>query len=167
MPQSLDVRGKTITTYIVGRTADALERMDGDVFELRTDDAEFIDRDLRAWCRSTGTEILSSVCDEGAVRYRLQRHRTARPGFSLALVISRDGLEELLSPLGFALAAALEGGRVSVYFQGPGVRALTRRFTPTLTGWSRPFSACARRAYGPDTRWSGRPARRVLAAPRE
>ncbi|MGY6022741.1 DsrE family protein [Streptomyces spinosirectus] len=146
MTERLDLRGKTITTHIVGRAADVLDRMaDGDVLELRTDDAEFIDHDLRVWCRSNGTEILSSGCAEGAVRYRLRRHGTAPPDFSLALVVSQDGLEQLLSPLGFALAAALEGAQVSLYFQGPAVRALTRRFRPRLHGLSRPFSVFARR----------------------
>jgi predicted peroxiredoxin len=59
------------------------------------------------------------------------------------MVISNDGLEELLSPLGFALAAALEGIDVSLYVQGPAVRVLARGFRPKLKGWSRPFSRFA------------------------
>jgi predicted peroxiredoxin len=58
-------------------------------------------------------------------------------------VISSDGLEELLSPLGFALAAALEGMAVHLYIQGPAVRVLTRGFRPKLHGWARPFSRFA------------------------
>ncbi|MDN3029193.1 DsrE family protein [Streptomyces sp. S.PB5] len=146
MSEILDLRGKTITTYVAGRAADVLDHMaDGDVLELFTDDAEFIDHDLRVWCRSNGTEILSSTCTEGAVRYRLRRHGTPPAGSGLALVVSHDGLEELLSPLAFALAAALEGAQVSLYFQGPAVRALTRRFRPRLHGPRRPFSPFARR----------------------
>ena len=64
----------------------------------------------------------------------------------MALVISTDGLEELLSPLGFALAAALEGLSVDIFFQGPGVHVLQRGFQPKLSGWwRRPFSSFAAR----------------------
>jgi predicted peroxiredoxin len=60
-------------------------------------------------------------------------------------VISNAGLEELLSPLAFVLAAALEGTDVSIYFQGPAVKVVTKRFTPRLHGLNRPFSRFARR----------------------
>jgi predicted peroxiredoxin len=59
-------------------------------------------------------------------------------------VISNPGLEELLSPLGFALGAALSGSPVAVYFQGPAVRVLTCSFHERLGGWRRPFSRFAR-----------------------
>ena len=74
----------------------------------------------------------------------LHREVSSQAGPStLATVLSSDGLEELLSPLGFALAAALEGVTVHLYFQGPAVRVLTRRFRPKLRSWARPFSAFA------------------------
>ena len=62
----------------------------------------------------------------------------------LAMVISDPGLEQLLSPLGFALAAALEGIDVHLYVQGPAVRLLTRGFRERLPGLKRPFSRFAR-----------------------
>lgn len=65
-------------------------------------------------------------------------------GRRFAAVISGAGLEELLSPLGCALAAALEGSEVSVYFQGPAVRVLSKGFTEHLHGFARPFSRFAR-----------------------
>jgi len=46
----------------------------------------------------------------------------------LAIVISKPGLEELLSPLGFALAGACAGWNVSIYFQGPAVSVLQTNF---------------------------------------
>ena len=55
-------------------------------------------------------------------------------------MISDDGLFELLSPLGTALAAALEGQHVSLYFQGPAVRVLARGYRARTHGWGRPFS---------------------------
>ena len=70
----------------------------------------------------------------------IERGEPERSGHSLAAVISDDGLFELLSPLGFALAAALEGHDVSLYFQGPAVRVLAKGYTPKMHGLSRPFS---------------------------
>ena len=49
-----------------------------------------------------------------------------RSGKRFAAVISDAGPEELLSPLAFALAAALEGSDGSLYLQGPAVRVLAR-----------------------------------------
>jgi predicted peroxiredoxin len=60
------------------------------------------------------------------------------------MVLSNPGLEELLSPLGFALAAALSGVEVHIYFQGPAVKVLTNDFREHLHGLSRPFSGFAR-----------------------
>lgn len=60
------------------------------------------------------------------------------------MVISGPGLEELLSPLAFALAAALEGGDVLRYVQGPAVRVLAEGFTGHLHGPSRPSGWFAR-----------------------
>jgi len=67
-------------------------------------------------------------------------------GERVAVIISKDTLEELLSPLGFALAGACAGMEVVLYFQGPGVRVLDRRFLGTLSSmlW-KPFSRFARR----------------------
>jgi predicted peroxiredoxin len=56
------------------------------------------------------------------------------------MVISDPGLFELLSPLGFALAASLEGISVRIYFQAQAVRILRQGFTPRARGWMRPIS---------------------------
>jgi predicted peroxiredoxin len=77
--------------------------------------------------------------------YAIRKAAEVRQQPGWAIVISTPGLEELLSPLGFALAAALAGSPVAIYFQGPAVRVLTRAFTERLRGWQRPFSTFARR----------------------
>ena len=62
------------------------------------------------------------------------------------MVISNPDLEELLSPLGFALAAALEGIEVRLYLcPGTGGQDSGTGFTPRLRGWARLFSRFARR----------------------
>ena len=142
--RSLDGRGKTITTYVVFAAAAELRSMkQGEVLELLTDEFEPFRHDIAAWCEASGN-VLRSV-DRATTGLVFEIEKGSRPGkeSSLAIVISVDGLEELLSPLGFALAAALEGIDVHLYFQGPAVRVLTRGFRPRLKGWGRPFSRFA------------------------
>ncbi|MBF0202223.1 MAG: DsrE family protein [Desulfamplus sp.] len=62
----------------------------------------------------------------------------------LAVVISNPGLEELLSPLGFALGAALGGIDVYIYFQGPAIKVLKSDFKEKLRGINWLFSGFAR-----------------------
>jgi predicted peroxiredoxin/TusA-related sulfurtransferase len=150
MGEIVDVRGRSITTYIACRAAEALDVVpEGGTVEIVTDRDPAVDHDLRAWCRATDRPLLpvDGHADHAAryvVEKRSAAHPARRPPY-LAMVISDAGLEELLSPLGFALAAALEGAQVSLYFQGPAVRVLTAGFAPQLRGWKRPFSRFARR----------------------
>ena len=64
----------------------------------------------------------------------------------MAIIISKDSLEELLGPLGFALAGACSGMEVSLYFMGPATRVLKKNFKGALSGLWKPFSFFARRA---------------------
>lgn len=142
--QSLDRRGKTITTFIVFDAAAELRAMnDGEVLELVTDAYEPIKVDIESWCEATGLDLLSSETSESTFRFLIEKRTPKSTGSKLAMIISVAGLEELLSPLGFALAAALEGIEVSLYMQGPAVRVLRRGFRPRLRGWARPFSRFA------------------------
>jgi predicted peroxiredoxin/TusA-related sulfurtransferase len=142
---SLDMRGKTITTFIAYQAARQLAALaDGETLELVTDAGEDIDNDIRAWCRAVGQALVSAERSGDTSTYVIGKAPPRRPGPRLAAVISDPGLEELLSPLGFALAAALEGAEVSLYFQGPAVRVLAQGFTEKLHGPARPFSRFAR-----------------------
>ena len=130
-PAPLDMRGKTITTYIAYGAAQELAGLaEGDTLELVTDTGDAIDNDIRAWCRATGQQVTVRERTGAQSRYVITKATTAPSGRRLAAVISDPGLEELLSPLGFALAAALEGIEVSLYFQGrrsgPWLRVLPR-----------------------------------------
>ena len=142
---SLDMRGKTITTFIAYEAATQLADLaDGQALELLTDVGDAIDNDIHAWCRARGYELVSADRADSSCRYVITKRPPRPSGRRLAAVISDPGLEELLSPLGFALAAALEGVDVSLYFQGPAVRVLAKGFTEKLHGPSRPFSRFAR-----------------------
>ena len=117
--RTLDRRGKTITTFVVFDAAAELETMnEGEVLELFTDDFEPFEKDIAAWCQATGQVLLSSEKAETGLRFLIERRTPKTKDTRLAMIISADGLEELLSPLGFALGAALEGIDVSLYFQG-------------------------------------------------
>lgn len=141
---SLDHRGRTITTFVVYDVAQHLGRFEeGEVLELLTDEFDAFEPDLEAWCDATGHVLLASTAEPGGHRFLIEKRAPKVNETRLAMVISSDGLEELLSPLGFALGAALEGIDVHLYFQGPAVRVLTGGFRPKLKGWARPFSRLA------------------------
>lgn len=142
---SLDMRGKTITTFIAYETLRQLADLaDGESLELLTDASEEIDNDLRAWCRTRGQELTAGRRTDGSQQYLITKRPLRPTGKRYAAVISDAGLEELLSPLAFALAAALEGSDVSLYFQGPAIRVLANGFTEHLHGPGWPFSRFAR-----------------------
>ena len=138
---TLDLRGRTITTFIVHAIHEAFAEMAvGERVEVTTDAFTAIDTDVRTWCRTTGHRLVDAATTSEPYRFVIERGPEHRSGRKLAAVISDDGLFELLSPLGFALAAALEGHDVSLYFQGPAVRVLAAGFTARMHGLGRPFS---------------------------
>jgi predicted peroxiredoxin/TusA-related sulfurtransferase len=144
LARTLDRRGKTISTFVAFDAANELAAMaDGEVLELVTDDFEPLEPEITAWCAAAGHTLLDSTATPGGRRFLIAKGSPAPKGTSLAVVLSSDGLEELLSPLGFALAAGLEGMAVHLYFQGPAVRVLHKDFRPRLRGWGRPFSRFA------------------------
>jgi predicted peroxiredoxin/TusA-related sulfurtransferase len=142
--KTLDRRGKTITTFVVYDAAAELRAMgEGEVLEIITDDFEPFGSDIAAWCGAVGHRLLADERIADGRRFLVEKGAAVRKDTSLAMVVSTDKLEELLSPLGFALAAALEGIHVSLYLLGPSVHVLKRGFQPKLRGWSRPFSRFA------------------------
>lgn len=142
--RTLDRRGRTITTFVVYDAAAELKTMaEGDVIEIVTDDFEPFPADIAAWVGAAGHQLLETRATSDGLSFLIEKGHATAKDTSLAMVISVDGLEELLSPLGFALGAALEGIDVHLYFQGPAVRVLTASFRPKLKGWGRPFSRLA------------------------
>lgn len=143
-PQLIDRRGKSISTFVAFDIADELQAIEkGEVLEVLTDDIEVLDRDLAAWARVSGHRLVTSEATSDGRRFVIEKGSPVDIDRSLAMIISVEGLEELLSPLGFALGAALEGIEVHLYFQGPAVHVLAEGFRPKLSGWARPFSRFA------------------------
>jgi predicted peroxiredoxin/TusA-related sulfurtransferase len=144
--QSIDIRGKKITTFILYNAVMKLREMkEGEVLKIVTEAFEPIESDIRAWSRMTRHRVVELEREGDTETYFIEKGVSEESGRKLALVLSDPGLEELISPLGFALGAALGGIEVFVYFQGPAVRVLARGFKETLHGLSRPFSGFARR----------------------
>ena len=142
--ESLDRTGRAVSTFVIyDAQLELMSLEQGEVLELLADDFKPLAHDIEAWTDAVGHELLGSELAPGGRRFLIAKGAGRPPTSSLAMVISDAGLEELLSPLGFALAAGLEGMRVSLFIQGPAVRVLTRRYRPKLRGWARPFSRFA------------------------
>jgi predicted peroxiredoxin len=92
----------------------------------------------------TGHQLVQIEKEAAHHTYRIEKGPPLAKTHKLAMVISNAGLEELLSPLGFALGAALGGSDVYINFQGPAVKVLTKGFRERLHGINRLFSGFAR-----------------------
>lgn len=144
--ESIDMRGKKITTFILHSAVMKLRDMgEGEVLEIVADSFDGIGSDIKAWCRMTGHNLVGSEQQANSEQYYIEKAAPREKEDGLALIISNAGLEELLSPLAFALGAALSGTDVHIYFQGPAVRVLKKGFTAKLSGMGRPFSRFARK----------------------
>jgi predicted peroxiredoxin/TusA-related sulfurtransferase len=143
----VDGRGRSISTAILYEVVVAMRELEpGSETSVIADALPAVDSDVRAWSRATGHEIVAVEEGDRERTYRIRKADPPRGRPPWALVISDPGLEELLSPLGFALAAALGGSEVAIYFQGPAARVPTRGFKERLKGFHRaPFSGLARR----------------------
>jgi predicted peroxiredoxin/TusA-related sulfurtransferase len=158
---TIDVRGtgKKISVYPLVRVAQALKNIPDDgqqnIIELWTDQFTGLRHDIQAWADMAGHELERKIDTEKeeATEYDHYIIRKASGGGvrrnnqeSLAIIVSKEALEDLISPLGFALAAATTGMEVSIFFQGPGVRVLRKGFQGRLSGFfAKPFSFLARR----------------------
>ena len=144
--RSIDMRGKTITPFILYYTVKNLKDMqEGEIIEVNTDKFEAIENDINAWSRMTGYSLLEMETGNTYQRYYIKKVNIKKRERKLAMIISDPGLERLLSPLGLALSAALSGTDVYLYFQGPAVRVLKKNFKAKLSGIQKPFSSFARK----------------------
>jgi predicted peroxiredoxin/TusA-related sulfurtransferase len=144
--ESIDMRVKKITTFILYHAVEKLQDMkEGEVLEVITENFDPIESDIKAWCRMTGHRLVELEKEENYQRYYIEKATLKEKEKKLALVISDPGLEELLSPLGFALGAALGQIDVYIYFQGPAVKVLKKDFKEKLHGINRFFSSFARK----------------------
>ena len=85
---SLDMRGKTITTFIAYQAAGRLAGLaDGEALELLTDTSDDIDNDIRAWCRAVRQELVSAQRTSGYRTYMIRKTLARPPARRLAAVV--------------------------------------------------------------------------------
>lgn len=136
----LDMRGNGMTTDIVARAINRLEEIaHGESLKLTVDAGEAIDNDLRAWCEATGNHLLRVDESGSSSTYHIEKGVPVAVVHRMALVVSTDDHRHLEAPLSLALAAALEGVEVAIFFEGDAVAILTDRHTnrggPRWTRW--------------------------------
>jgi predicted peroxiredoxin/TusA-related sulfurtransferase len=142
---SIDLRGKTITTYILYNTAERLQHIrEGEILEVITDNYEAIQSDMTSWLRMTGHILKSKVDEETYSIYYIEKANPIERESKMAIVLSSKDMLEILSPLSYALAAELEGIDVYLYFQGPAVKVLKKGYTARISGLGILFSKPAR-----------------------
>jgi len=142
----IDFSGKKITVYILNEVVQQLIELEtGETIRIKVDNYQAIDNDLAAWSRITGNKI---EVQENASNYKIYQFEKTKEALSnkkFAIIISEKGLEELLSPLGYAWAAAVSGMEVNIYFQGPAVKIMKKGYKEKLKGFNTLFSRFARK----------------------
>lgn len=142
----LDLRGKTVVSYVVYETLKALGPLaEGQVLSLWVDAYDGLEADLSVWMELTGQRLAGETRAGGLHRYDLVKSPPRPMNEQLAIMISKPGLEDLFTPLSLALAGRMAGMETHVFFQGPGVRVLKKGFDERLSGIWAPFSGFARR----------------------
>ena len=143
--QSIDMRGKTITPFILYHANKTLDQMkEGEIIEIVTDNFEAIENDIRAWCRMRGHKLIDLATQISHQKFLIAKSNQMQHAEKMAMVLSDPALEKLVAPLGLALSAALSGVEIDIYFQGPAVRLLKKDYRAGLKGFQKPFSPLAR-----------------------
>jgi TusA-related sulfurtransferase len=125
---------KTVSVKALVQVAEALKFLnEGETIELLTDSYTGLRHDIQAWGRISGntvhqkfdSKLESTKYDHFVITKAPRRHG---PKERMAVVVSKNALDELISPLGFALSAAAAGMEVNIFFQGPAVHILEKGF---------------------------------------
>jgi predicted peroxiredoxin len=144
--ESIDFSGKKISGFIIFKISEKFESLKiNDVIRIKTDNYKAIQSDLFAWSSMTGNKV--NLIDKNENNFTFEITKLVEKlnnGKKYSIIISDKGLEELLSPLGFSVGAALSGYQVNIYFQGPAVKVLEKGFKEKLKGFNSIFSRFAR-----------------------
>jgi predicted peroxiredoxin len=139
--------GKKISSYVLYEVAHSINGMQmDDRLRVVTENYPALKNDILTWVRISGIEMVSSSDFPDSSVYVFQKSAIGADSSrtKVAMVISKDDLENLLTPLGFALSSAISGADVSIFFQGPAVRVLKSGFNEKLPGFNAIFSGFAR-----------------------
>jgi len=142
----IDFSGKKISGFIIADISEKFENLEiNDVIRIKTDNYKAIQSDLHAWCSMTGHKVSLTEKNENSLCFDITKSvEKLNRDKKYSIIISNNGLEELLSPLGFSVGAALSGYQVNIYFQGPAVKVLSNEFKEKLKGSNAIFSRFAR-----------------------
>ena len=84
----LDLRGRTITTFIVHELHQALSDLEaGEQVEVVTTSFTAIDADLRAWCRVVGHALVEADTDGDPWRFTVAKGEERRSGRRVAIIV--------------------------------------------------------------------------------
>jgi predicted peroxiredoxin/TusA-related sulfurtransferase len=142
----IDFTGKKISGFIIFKISEKFANLKiNDIIQIKTDNYKAIHSDLIAWSNMTGNKV--NLIDKNENYYTFEITKLVdklNNGKKFSIIISDKGLEELLSPLGFSVGAALSGYQVNIYFQGPAVKVLEKGFKEKLKGFNSIFSGFVR-----------------------
>jgi predicted peroxiredoxin len=142
---TLDFTGKKITTYIVYHVLEYFNNnQTADKVIVKAENYKAIENDLATWSRMTGYPVRVVERKNDCILYEFVKGPTIKKDRKLAMVISENELDKLISPLGLAICCIISGYEVNIYFQGPAVRLLKKGFKEKLPGFNAIFSVFAR-----------------------
>jgi predicted peroxiredoxin len=141
----IDFSGKKISGFIISKVLEKFEDLKiNESIRIKTDNYKAIQTDLNAWCNMTGNNVSLIDKNENSLTFEITKSvEKQNNGKKYSIIISDKGLEELLSPLGFSIGAALSGYQVNIYFQGPAVKVIEKGFKEKLKGFNSIFSRFA------------------------
>jgi tRNA 2-thiouridine synthesizing protein A len=119
------------------KTYKAMEALDaGELLEVTVSDPAF-GRDIRAWARKTGNDVLSIKADKGLIIVLLRKNKplpvAALPVATrdkLTLVVFSDDLDKVMASMIIANGALAMGKPVSLFFTFWGLDVLRREDAP-------------------------------------
>lgn len=121
------------------KTYKAMEALDvGDLLEVTASDPAF-GRDIRAWAKKTGNDLLSVKAEKGLVIVLLRKVElapvlttTATTKDKLTLVVFSDDLDKVMASMIIANGALAMGKPVSLFFTFWGLDVIRREDAPSL-----------------------------------
>jgi predicted peroxiredoxin len=137
--------GKNTSAFIINSLSIILDSAAiDDYLDFKVDKHDAIDNDLATWSQISGNKLILIERTELHQTYRVVKKKESLSGKRLALMVSEEGKEELISPIGLAWAAALSGMDVDIYFQGPAVKVLDRGYEESFNRSDKIFNGAAR-----------------------
>jgi predicted peroxiredoxin len=142
--ETLDFTGKKITSYIVCHVNEYFNSHQAvDKVLVKAENFKAIENDLATWSRMTNCPVRIVERKNDCIIYEFVKGKINKDK-KLAMVISENELDKLISPLGLAICCIISGYEVNIYFQGPAVRVLKKGFKEKLPGFNSIFSGFAR-----------------------